>query len=127
MANTVDYYLSKGLDRKTAEYYASGRRRIVGVVPNDDLTLIISFDSGEKRRYDMRPFLKKGTVFEPLIRPETFRRAYVDETNSIAWDIDPNVDSKMVWSNKVDLCPDECYIDSIPIETAWTADGIPTP
>lgn len=74
MANTVEYYLSKGFDRKTAEYFAAGKKRITGVVPNNDFTLTIS-----------------------------------------AWDIDPNIDSNKVWSNKVDLCPDGCYIDSVPV------------
>ena len=72
--NTVEFYLSKGFDHKTAEYFASGKKRITGVVPNDDFTLTISFDNGEKRLYDMRPFLKKGTIFEPFIKPENFCR-----------------------------------------------------
>lgn len=106
MANTLEYYLSKGFDRKTAEYFAGGRKRITKVNPNDDFTLTISFDNGEKRLYDMRPLLKKGTVFEPFIKLEDFRRVYLDDNHCISWDIDPNVD----------LCPDSCYIDSIPIE-----------
>lgn len=115
MTNTVDYYLSKGFDQKSAEYFANGRKKIIGVVPNDDFTLTISFDSGEKRLYDMQPLLKKGTVFEPFIELENFRRVYVDDTHCIAWDIDPNIDSDAVWNNKVDLCSDTCYIDSVPI------------
>ena len=85
MAKTVAYYLSKGFDQAAAEYYAAGRRRIVSVEPNDDFTLTIGFDNGERRVLDM------------------------------SWDIDPSVDSEKVWSNKVDLCPDSCYIDSIPV------------
>lgn len=115
MTDSVEYYLSKGFDCKTAEYFAAGRRRIIKVIPNDDFTLTISFDNGEKRLYDMRPFLKKGTVFEPFIEPDNFRKVYVDDANCIAWDIDPNIDSEKVWSNKVDLCADGCYIDSVPI------------
>ena len=115
MANTAEYYLSQGLDRKTAEYFAAGRRKITGVVPNDDFTLTIRFDNGERRLYDMRPLLRKGTVFEPFLRMENFRRVYVDGTHAVAWDIDPSIDSEKVWSNKVDLCPDSCYIDSVPI------------
>ena len=61
MPNTVDYYLSKGFDEKTAIYFANGRKQIVSVVPNDDFTLTIGFDNGEKRLYDVRPLLKKGT------------------------------------------------------------------
>lgn len=109
MAN-IEYYLSKGFDRKTSEYFAGGRKRIIGVIANNDFSLTISFDNGEKRLYDMRPLLKKGTVFEPLTKIEVFRRVYVDDTHCIAWDINSNIDS-----NKVDLCPDSCYIDSVPM------------
>lgn len=115
MPNTVEYYLSKGFDEKAALYFASGRKRIVSVIPNDDFTLIIGFENGEKRLYDVRPLLKKGTVFETFTNIENFKRVYIDEQHSIAWDIDPSVDSNKVWSNKVDLCPDSCYIDSKPI------------
>ncbi len=75
----------------------------------------ISFDNGEKRIYDMRPLLKKGTVFESFADIENFRRVYIDDQHSVAWDIDPNVNSDEVWNNKVDLCSDACYIDSIPV------------
>ncbi len=115
MKKTVEQYLEKGLDKKTAEYFASGRRKITDVIPNDDFTLTISFDNGEKRLFDVRPLLKKGTVFEPFLNLENFRRVYLDNTHCIAWDIDPDVDSNKVWNNKVDLCPDGCYIDSIPL------------
>ena len=50
MANTVEYYLSKGFDRKTAEYFAAGKKRITGVVPNNDFTLTISFDNGQVKK-----------------------------------------------------------------------------
>lgn len=116
MANTVEYYLSKGFDYKTAEYFANGKRTITDVVPNADMTLTISFDNGEKRLYDMRPVLKKDTVFEPFINWENFKRVYLDENHCISWDIDPTIDSTKVWNNKVDLCPDSCYLDSIPQE-----------
>ena len=111
----VEYYLSKGFDLKTAEYFANGRKKIVDVIPNDDFTLTISFDNGEKRVLDMAPMLTKGTVFETFADIKNFRRVYIDENHSIAWDINPDIDSNIVWNNKVDLCPDSCYIDSIPL------------
>ena len=115
MPNTVEYYLSKGFDEKTAIYFANGRKQIVTVFPNDDFTLTIGFDNGEKRLYDVRPLLKKGTVFESFADIENFKRVYIDEQHCIAWDINPAIDSAAVRSNKVDLCPDSCYINSIPI------------
>lgn len=114
MEKNVEFYLSKGFDRRTAEYFAGGRKKITGVAPNSDFTLTISFGNDEKRNHDMRPLLKKGTVFEPLAKRENFFRVYVDDNHCVAWDIDPDIDSNKVWSNKVDLCPDACYIDSIP-------------
>lgn len=115
MPKTVDYHLSKGCDQKTAEYFAAGRKHITAVVPNDDFTLTITFDNGEKRLYDVRPLLEKGTVFEPFSDIKNFRRVYLDNAHCIAWDIAPAVDSEKVWNNKVDLCPGSCYIDSTPI------------
>ena len=113
MGKTIDYYLSKGFDRRTAEYFAAGRRQITGVVPNPDFTLTLTFDNGETKRYDMRPMLQPGTVFEPFREWENFRRVYLDSDHHVAWDIDPDVDSGVVWSNKVDLCSDECYLASV--------------
>ena len=116
MSNTVEYYLSKGFDIKTAEYFSKGRKKITDVSPNEDFTLTLTFDNEEKRIYDMKPYLKKGTVFETFSDYDNFQRVYLDECNCVSWDINPEIDSDTVWSNKVDLCPDTCYIDSIPEE-----------
>lgn len=115
MGNSVEYYLAKGLDRKMAEYYSSGRKRIIDVVPNDNFTLTITFDNGEKRILDMMPVLLQGTVFAPFRDLASFRRVYLDDNNAISWDIDPALDSNVFWNNKVDLCPDSCYVDSVPV------------
>ena len=64
---------------------------------------------------NVAPLLKPNTVFEKFAEIENFKRVYLDETSNISWDIDPNIDSNVVWSNKVDICSDECYINSKPI------------
>lgn len=115
MGNSVEYYLAKGFDRAAAEYFAAGRRRIVSVVPNDDFTLTLTFDNGEVRLYDVAPFLVPGTVFETFRDIAHFRRVYLDAQHCVCWDIDPTVDSEVVWNNKVDLCPDSCYLHSVPV------------
>ncbi len=116
MGKNVEYYLSKGFDKKMAEYFVAGRRRITGVIPNDDFTLTLSFDNGEKRLYNAAPLLVPGTVFETFADIRNFRRVYIDDEHCISWDINPDIDSNVVWNNKVDLCPDSCYIDSMPIQ-----------
>lgn len=115
MGKSIEHYLSMGFDRPMAEYYASGRKKIVRVVPNDDFTLTLTFDNGEVRLYDMKPALLPGTVFEPFMDLANFRRVYLDERNTVSWDIDPTVDSTKVWNNQVDICPDCCYVDSVPL------------
>ena len=115
MPHTVEYYLQKGFAPAIAEYFSKGRRTIMQVIANDDFTLTLFFDNGEKRLFDVAPMLKKGTVFETFIDINEFKRVYLDEQHCVAWDIDPTIDSNLFWNNKVDICPDSCYIDSIAI------------
>lgn len=115
IAKKVEVYLSKGFDLKCAEHFAGGCKRIVAVSPKDDYTLLLSFDSGEARILDCKPLLAKGGVFAKFKNLADFRRVYLDEYHCVAWDIDPAVNSSVIWSNKVDLCPDACYLNSIPV------------
>ena len=112
MPKTVEYYLSKGFDSKAAAYFASGRRRPVSVIPKDSLQLLITFDNSEKRLFNMSPLVKDGTVYSILKDKSVFGRCYIDSTNSICWDKNPDIDSEKVWSNKIDLSADICYMDS---------------
>ncbi|AID44318.1 Hypothetical protein SFBmNL_00400 [Candidatus Arthromitus sp. SFB-mouse-NL] len=117
MSKDVHYYMSKGMERKVAEYFASGIKKIISVNPNKDYTLTLSYDDGSIRLYDCKPFLLKDTVFEPFMEWDNFRRVYFSSNGSkVCWDVDPEVDSNEVWDNVVDLCADAVYIDSIPYE-----------
>lgn len=115
MAKDTKYYLDKGFEPRMAKYFAGGRRIIVSVEANKDFTLTLIFDNGEKKLYDMKPLLKQGTVFEPFLDYENFKRVYLDDIHCVAWDIDPDVDSNIFWNNKVDLSSDTCYVDSVSI------------
>ena len=117
MAKDVNYYLSKGFDSKTAQYFANGRKRITNVIALDNFSLIITFDNSEQRLLDVAPIIKDGGIFNHLKDLKIFSRVYLDDEHCIAWDIDPNIDSKIVWNNKIDLCPDTCYLDSISISS----------
>ena len=116
MPRRVEDYLAAGFDQQTAEYFASGRKHILSVKPEDGLMLLLTFDNGEKRRFDVKRVIEEGTVFAFLADSANFKRVYLDDTGSVCWDIDPDVDSNRVWSNKVDLSADTCYLDSEPIE-----------
>lgn len=113
MRETVDYYLLKGFDQLAAEYFAGGTKRLTDVKANPDFTLLLTYEEREKLLYDCKPLLDQGGVFVHLRKYENFVRAFV-ESGAVCWDIDPNVDSNEVWNNRIDLCPDTCYINSVP-------------
>lgn len=116
MEKNMDYYRSKGFDEKAAAYFSAGRKTITQVIPNGDFTLTLTFDNGEVRIYDVAPLLTEGSVFSTFRDMNQFCRVYLDENHCVSWDIDPSVDSNVVWNNKVDLCPDGCYMDSVPLK-----------
>ena len=64
----------------------------------------------------MKPSLRPKTVFEPFMNYENFKRVYLDEDLCVSWDVDPKIDSHTVWSNKVDISSDSCYLDSVRID-----------
>ncbi len=116
MCKDINYYLSKGFDQRTAEYFANGRKVLTAVIPNDNFTLILTFNNKEQRLLDMKPVIKEGTVFAFLSDPKQFSKVYLDENACVAWDKDSSIDSNAVWNNKIDLCSDTCYLDSKPIK-----------
>lgn len=111
MQHAVTFYIKRGFDRKATEYFASGRRRTTSVKPMSNKSILVTFDNGEAGFYDMVSMIRPGTVFAFLADEAAFERAYIDENNDIAWDIDPAVDSTVVWSNKVDISADTCYLE----------------
>lgn len=113
MPKSVDFYLSKGFSPKMAEYFASGRRKIISVHANEDFSLSLTFDNGEHRIFDMKPLLKENTVFEQLLKIENFKRVYIDDSNNVCWDKNPDVNSEIEWNNKIDLSGDVCYVEGL--------------
>ncbi|MGN0468470.1 MAG: DUF2442 domain-containing protein, partial [Acutalibacteraceae bacterium] len=109
------YYIPKGFNKTMAEYYASGRKKVLSVKPKEDFTLFLTFNNGENRVFDVKPILKKGGVFAPFRDYNNFKRVYIDDVGCVSWDIDPKIDSTVVWNNKVDISSDTCYVDSVPV------------
>ncbi|HHX61505.1 MAG TPA: DUF2442 domain-containing protein [Epulopiscium sp.] len=88
-------------------------RRIKGI-PNANYSLIVYFDNKEIRIYDMADNLYG--VFEILKDEKKFKEVFIDESGNIAWDIDKNMDSNVYWNNRIDICKDAVYIESIPLK-----------
>lgn len=71
--------------------------RVKTVEPKDDFCLLLSFDNGEQRIFDVKPYLKKG-IFKQLKLPAIFKSVRV-------------VDGSVQWPNEADFCPDTLYLE----------------
>ena len=74
---------------------------VIRVVPRDDFTLELWFDTGDRRLFDARPYLNKG-VFVQLQNLQRFKQAYV------ALDT-------VCWPGEIDIAPETLYDRSVPI------------
>lgn len=113
MPKSYEFYISKGFDSKAATYFSQGRRKPIKVIPKNNYKLLITFDNQEQKILDVSTLIKEGSVYYLLKDLEVFNRCYIDSENSICWDKDPNIDSSKIWSNKIDIGADNCYLNSI--------------
>lgn len=72
--------------------------RVKDVTPNSDYTITLTFDNGEIKIFDMKPYLTKG-IFRELNDINIFKT------------VKPFLGS-IQWKNGQDLCPDTLYLDS---------------
>lgn len=72
---------------------------VVGVKPLESYRLLLTFENGEKRLFDMTPYLDKG-VFRELKDKKLFRSVRV------------SFDS-IEWSNQADIDPEVLYEKSV--------------
>jgi len=68
--------------------------------------LCITFDGGEKRIFDMKPYLE-DRYFAPLKEVSKFERARISPVT-------------VEWDGGIDICPDELYCNSIPFDKNYT-------
>lgn len=74
---------------------------VVRVLPRDDFTLELWFDTGDHRLFDMAPYLDKG-AFTRLKNPDEFKRAYVGFDT-------------VCWPDNLDMAPETLFDRSEPL------------
>ena len=74
------------------------RPKAIDVKPLEDYMLLIKFDNGEERTFDVKPYLNHS-IFLQLKNKELFKTVKIGGL-SIEWD------------NGADICPDELYNNS---------------
>ena len=71
--------------------------RVIHVQAEQNFKLLITFNNGEKKSFDVKPYLETG-VFKEL------------KDESIFNSVKPFLGS-IQWANGLDLCPDTLYIE----------------
>jgi hypothetical protein len=74
---------------------------VIDVKPQDDYSLLLTFENGEKRMFKMSEYLDLG-IFKELKNENVFKSVH------IAFD-------SIEWANGIDLDPEELYQGSIGI------------
>ncbi|MDR2206851.1 MAG: DUF2442 domain-containing protein [Flavobacteriaceae bacterium] len=77
---------------------------ITSVVPQDNYILLLTFENGEQRCLDMKPYLHRG-VFKELVNKAMFN------TVRVSYDT-------VAWKNEIDLAPEILYEKSVPVNSA---------
>ena len=77
------------------------------VTPQADHRLLLEFDNGETRLFDLTPWLDKG-VFRALRDSPEFAQAHV-------------VDGSVEWPGEIDLSYDTLYLRSVLVKQATAA------
>lgn len=72
--------------------------RVISVQAENYHVLLLEFANGEKKHFDVSPYIGKG-IFSPLSDESFFRRVTVFL-------------GSIQWPNGADLCPDTLYLDS---------------
>ena len=75
---------------------------VKNVQPKDNYLLLLTFENGERRQFDMKPYLNVG-IFSELKDVNLFKT------------VRKNFDT-VEWDNKADLDPEILYRDSLKIE-----------
>ncbi|MBQ5781133.1 MAG: DUF2442 domain-containing protein [Spirochaetaceae bacterium] len=74
------------------------RPTVINAIPKDDYKLVLSFDNGEKKVFDVKPYIT-GSWFGKLNSKDYFAAV---KTNGF------NVE----WPDGQDICPDDLYFNS---------------
>lgn len=98
------------MEERIKEYFKNPRK-IIAVEPLKNYVLRLTFDNNEVKFYHMEDKLQG--VFSVLQNTSKFDEVFLDEFGNVAWDIDKSLDSNIYWNNRIDLCKDALYLDSV--------------
>jgi hypothetical protein len=78
--------------------------KVIAVEPEETTSLVLDFANGERRRFDVSPYMDKG-IFRELRNPAYFRRVRT-------------VSGYVTWPHDQDFSWDTLYLESIPVDAS---------
>ncbi len=92
---------------------------VLQVVPTDDFGIYVYFNDGSVRFFDVKPLLKKDTVFEPMMDIDFFKNSLSIINDTVAWDMNGDGDpQKCVDLDPFVLFEQPCVSDPLEQESA---------
>ena len=79
---------------------------VISVVPEDDYKLLLNFDTGELRRFDMKPYLDFPV--------------YMRLKNKVFFGLTQIQYGTVTWPGEIDIAPETLYEKSILVNEAET-------
>jgi len=85
-----------------------GIPRIKEVTPKNDLLLLVKFDNGILKHYDVKPLLTKYPIFQALENPELFKKVVVGGGGfGIVWNEEIDLSEYEIWYNGTEIISNE--------------------
>ncbi len=81
------------------------RPTAISVSPLPDFKLLLTFDNGEVREFDVKPYFEFKSFAE--VKNRHFFKTVKVNGFSVEW---------IGINSEIDICPDELYYDSVPID-----------
>jgi Protein of unknown function (DUF2442) len=72
---------------------------VVAVTPQADYFLLVTFKTGERKTFDVKPYLQ-FPAFQKLKKPGFFEKAHVEY-------------GTVVWDENTDLSPDSLFLEGV--------------
>jgi hypothetical protein len=71
------------------------------VIPQDNYLLLLTFENGEKKQFDMKPYLDLG-IFKELKDLRQFKTVKTS-FDSIEWDNEADFDPEILYQNSISI------------------------
>ena len=78
--------------------------KIVEIKPKDNFILIVKFENGVERQYDIKILMNKFEVFKELNNEILFKNVKIDVGGyGISWNENIDLSSEEIWNNGIEI------------------------